>query len=125
MKHLKKFHKAPMRVIRLNKTHIKIKFRRSMLALKCALAQEKAETKEMFVIYSKAARGKADKADVAIANAQFFDILKGLGLGVFAILPFAPITIPILVKLADLVGVDLLPSAFNQLLSKKKKHNKK
>ncbi len=47
------------------------------------------------------------------ANEQFLDILKGLGLGVFAVLPFAPVTIPLVVKLGQWVGVDVLPSSFN------------
>jgi hypothetical protein len=47
-----------------------------------------------------------------IANQQFIDILKGLGIGIFAILPFAPITIPLMIKIGRLVGVEILPSAF-------------
>jgi hypothetical protein len=34
-------------------------------------------------------------------------------LGVFAVLPFAPVTIPLVVKLGQWVGVDVLPSSFN------------
>ena len=41
------------------------------------------------------------------------DILKGIGLGVFAVLPFAPITIPLVVKLGAVGYVDVLPSSFN------------
>jgi len=89
-----------------------------MVKLKWALAQEKQETKEMLAIYTKATRGRADKQEMAAAHAQFFDILKGLGLGVFAILPFAPITIPLLLKLASIVGVDLLPSSFSSKQNK-------
>jgi len=112
MKHFRKLHRAPIRVIRLNSRRAKIDFKRTMLKLKLALAQEKQETKEMLATYTKATRGGAGKAEMAAAHAQFFDILKGLGLGVFAILPFAPITIPVLIKLASMVGVDLLPSSF-------------
>ncbi|MGS0729206.1 hypothetical protein ACVBKF_23605, partial [Shewanella sp. 0m-11] len=50
---------------------------------------------------------------------QFGDLLKGLGLGVFAVLPFAPITIPIVVKLGKIVGVDVLPSSFNNMSERK------
>ncbi|NRA83599.1 MAG: hypothetical protein HRU22_07480 [Gammaproteobacteria bacterium] len=114
MKHLKKFHKAPFRVLKLNKKRVKIRFRWSMIKLKAALAQEKQETKEMLQIYAKFTQGGASKVEINIANKQFLDILKGLGLGVFALLPFAPITIPLLVKLAKLVGVELLPSSFSQ-----------
>ena len=114
MKHLKQFHKAPMRVLKLNHKRIKLRFRWSMIKLKIALAQEKKETKEMLSIYVKVTKGGASKDEICTANKQFLDILKGLGLGVFAVLPFAPITIPILVKLAKIVGVELLPSSFYQ-----------
>jgi len=89
-----------------------------MLKLQAALAQEKQETKEMVTIYTKATRGQANKHELAVAHAQFFDLLKGLGLGIFAILPFAPITIPLLVKLASMVGVELLPSSFTSTKEK-------
>ena len=85
-----------------------------MLQLRVALAQEKAETKIMLAIYRKHTRGQASKEELAIANEQFVDILKGLGLGVFAILPLAPITIPIIVKLARRVGVEVIPSSFHK-----------
>jgi hypothetical protein len=114
MKHLKKIHRAPIRVSRIQGRRMRNNFKRSMLDLKVALAQEKQETKEMFEIYGKGIKGQANKQDLAIAHSQFFDLLKGLGLGVFAVLPFAPITIPLLVKLAKLVGVELLPSSFTQ-----------
>jgi len=84
-----------------------------MVALKLALAQEKQETKEMLSIYRRYTQGQTNQAELKRANEQFVDILKGLGLGVFAVLPFAPITIPLVVKLGSLVGVDVLPSSFN------------
>jgi|TARA_Y100000034_G_C6863121_1_gene393086 hypothetical protein len=84
-----------------------------MLALKVALAQEKQETKEMLDIYKRYSFGEAHKSELKIANEQLVDILKGLGLGVFALLPFAPITIPLIVKLGQWVGVDVLPSSFS------------
>ena len=79
-----------------------------------ALAQEKAETQEMLVIYRKFTVGEASEAEMKAANEQLVDIIKGMGLGVFAILPFAPITIPVIIKLGQRFGVDVLPSAFNQ-----------
>ncbi|WP_010605203.1 hypothetical protein [Pseudoalteromonas maricaloris] len=113
MKLIKVVHKAPMRVARISKRRQQIRLRRAMIALKCALEQEKQETKEMLEIYKRYTLGRAHKAELKIANAQLVDILKGLGLGVFAVLPFAPITIPIIVKVGQLVGVDVLPSSFN------------
>jgi hypothetical protein len=84
-----------------------------MLELKAALSQEKQETKEMLEIYKRYTLGNAGKEELKIANEQFLDLLKGLGLGVFAVLPFAPITIPLIVKLGQWVGVDVLPSSFS------------
>ena len=67
----------------------------------------------MLSIYRRYTQGDVTKEELAKANSQFVDILKGLGLGVFAVLPFAPITIPLVVKLGRWVGVDVLPSSFN------------
>lgn len=83
-----------------------------MVRVKFALRQESVETKDMLIIYRKYTMGQATKEEMSEANAQFFDVIKGLGIGVFAVLPFAPITIPIAIKLGRLVGVEILPSAF-------------
>ncbi|MFC3034769.1 hypothetical protein ACFOEE_19875 [Pseudoalteromonas fenneropenaei] len=106
-------HKAPIRVVRISKRRQQLKLRRSLIALKFALRQERDETKVMLDIYRRYTVGQAKPRELKIANAQFFDLLKGLGLGVFAVLPFAPITIPIIVKLGQWLGVDVLPSSFN------------
>jgi hypothetical protein len=114
MRIIKYIHKAPIRVFKIKQQRSRLKIRRSMLQVKFALEQEKQETIDMLVIYRKYSQGKASKKEMGEANAQFVDILKGVGLGIFAILPFAPITIPLIVKLGKLVGVDVLPSAFNK-----------
>jgi len=106
-------HKAPIRVIKISHRRNRLRLRRTMLQLKIALAQETLETKEMIVIYRRYTKKQASPEELKIANKQFFDVLKGLGLGVFAVLPFAPITIPVIVKLGKIVGVDVLPSSFN------------
>ena len=113
MRLIKVVHKAPLRVAKISKRRQQIRLRRSMLALKIALAQEKQETKEMLDIYKRYSFGEAQKSELKVANEQLVDILKGLGLGVFAVLPFAPITIPLIVKLGQWVGVDVLPSSFS------------
>jgi hypothetical protein len=89
-------------------------FKQKMLTFKEALAQEKDETIEMLAIYRKFTMKKASKTEMKMANSQFFDLLKGTGLGMFALLPFAPITIPVILKLGKMVGVELLPSSFNK-----------
>ncbi|KAA1164741.1 hypothetical protein [Pseudoalteromonas fuliginea] len=113
MRLYKVIHRAPWRVVKISKKRQQLRFRRAMVALKLALAQEKQETKEMLSIYRRYTQGQTNQAELKRANEQFVDILKGLGLGVFAVLPFAPITIPLVVKLGGLVGVDVLPSSFN------------
>jgi hypothetical protein len=107
-------HKAPVRVIRVKRKRFVVRFKQQMLLLKAALSQEKAETRAMLSIYRKYTQGQASKEEIKIANQQFGDVVKGLGIGVFAVLPFSPITIPLMVKLGRVVGVEILPSSFNQ-----------
>ncbi|MEM0515939.1 hypothetical protein WCN91_11030 [Pseudoalteromonas sp. YIC-827] len=113
MRIYRSFHRAPLRVLMISRRRQKLKLRRAMVTLKWALAQERQETREMLDIYKRYTKGQASKQDLQVANKQFIDILKGLGLGVFAVLPFAPITIPLVVKIAHMVGVDILPSSFS------------
>ena len=113
MRLYKVIHRAPWRVVKISKRRQQLRFRRAMVALKIALAQEKKETKEMLFIYKRYTQGQTNSAELKRANEQFVDILKGLGLGIFALLPFAPLTIPLVVKLGRLVGVDVLPSSFS------------
>jgi hypothetical protein len=91
-----------------------------MLKVKIALAQEKVETKEMLSIYKRYTKRQASAEEMRIANQQFIDVLKGLGLGIFAVLPFSPITIPIMIKVGRMVGVEILPSSFVEQKNEKK-----
>ncbi len=118
------FRKAPIRVIFIARRRAVIKFRRQMLGIKWALAQEKSETKEMLSTYKKYTQRSASKEEMQAANKQFIDLIKGLGIGVFAILPFAPITIPVVIKLGRLVGVEILPSSFSEMESNRNKRIK-
>ncbi|SET39397.1 hypothetical protein [Thalassotalea agarivorans] len=111
----RKFFKAPLRVTLIVRKRNTLKLRRQMLLIKMALAQEKHETKAMLHTYAKYTRGAANKSEMKEANQQLVDLLKGLGIGVFAVLPFAPITIPVVIKLGRVVGVEILPSAFSEL----------
>ena len=79
----------------------------------------KEETREMLVIYRKFTQGNASDAEMKIANEQLVDVIKGLGIGVFAALPFAPITIPFIIKLGKRFGIEVLPSAFYEREGKK------
>tara|TARA_B100001063_G_C16622440_1_gene481422 strand:- start:18 stop:419 length:402 start_codon:yes stop_codon:yes gene_type:complete len=111
--------RSPVRLARITHKRGKRRIRRDLLAVKQALAQEKAETHEMLAIYRKFTQGDATKDELRIANEQLGDLVKGLGIGVFAVLPFAPITIPFLIKLGQRMGVDVLPSAFYEKEGKK------
>ncbi|MEW6989917.1 hypothetical protein AADZ91_04420 [Colwelliaceae bacterium 6441] len=111
--------KAPRRVIHISRKRQTTKLKRQLIRVKIALAQEKDETKEMLGIYRRYTVRQASPEEMKQANAQFLDVLKGLGIGVFAVLPFAPITIPIVIKIGKWVGVDILPSSFNEEKAKK------
>ncbi|GAA5141391.1 hypothetical protein [Thalassotalea piscium] len=108
------FFKAPRRVIFISRKRLITRVRRQLLRVKIALAQEKVETKEMLAIYKRYTKRQATPEEMKLANQQFFDVLKGLGIGIVALLPFAPITLPIVIKLGKLVGVDILPSSFRE-----------
>ena len=66
----------------------------------------------MLMTYQRFTKGKASKLEMEEANKQFIDVIRGLGLGVLAVLPFSPITLPFVVKLGERIGVNVLPSAF-------------
>jgi hypothetical protein len=106
------FFKVPRRVISISRRRQTAKLKRQLVRVKLALSQEKAETKEMLAIYRRYTKREATKEEMQQANKQFLDVLKGLGLGIFAVLPFAPITIPLVIKVGRLVGVEILPSSF-------------
>lgn len=116
-------YKAPVRVFRIGRKRFWMRLKRDMLVLKDALSQEKQETKDMLVTYKRYTKKQASREELNEANKQFADLLKGLSLGVFAVLPFAPITIPLVVKLGKMVGVDVLPSSFNNLSEMKRKRS--
>ena len=108
------FFRAPRRVTRITRKRQLTKLRRQLIRVKIALSQEKAETKEMLAIYKRYTKRQATSEEMKLANQQFFDVLKGLGIGVVVILPFAPITLPIVIKLGQKLGVDILPSSFRE-----------
>ena len=61
-------------------------------------------------------QGQASPEDIKLANKQFRDLLKSMGLGVIIVLPFSPITLPLVVKLGRKLGVEVLPDSFKDLL---------
>ncbi len=89
-----------------------IPIKRVLVVITKGLAQETRETKVMLGTYQRFTRGRASKLEMEEANKQFVDVIRGLGLGVLAVLPFSPITLPFVVKLGEKIGVNVLPSAF-------------
>ena len=89
-----------------------IPLKHGLLAVKRGLAQETRETKVMLSTYRRFTKGQASKQEMEAAHKQFVDVIRGLGLGVLAVLPFSPITLPFVVKLGERIGVNVLPSAF-------------
>jgi hypothetical protein len=83
-----------------------------ILKIKDALAKEGEQSIKMFETYAKYTQGLASVKEMDEANNQFKDFLKTIGLGVFAVLPGSPITIPLLIKLAEKLGIDIMPDSF-------------
>ena len=82
--------------------------------LKAGLSEEKKETKEMVRIYRRYMSGNATKEDLREANKQLRDLMKTMGLGVLLVLPFSFLTLPVLVKVGDRLGISIFPSAFSK-----------
>jgi hypothetical protein len=80
--------------------------------IKSALGRETEQTKKMLEIYQRYVQGEATMKEMDEANKQFLSFLKTIGLGVLAVLPFSPITIPAMVNLGKKVGIDILPDSF-------------
>lgn len=86
---------------------------KAILALKKIreyLEDEAYDTQEMVDIYRKYIQGTASKEEIREANIQFQDLVKNLGLGLLIILPFSPITLPIIIKLSRRLGIDIFPT---------------
>jgi len=100
-------------------TKIKLKkiIIKDLKKIKEGLAKESNLNKEMIITYikfstTKNKNSKLSKEDMKKANEQFKSFLKTLGLGTIAVLPLAPITIPLIVKLGRKFGIDIIPASF-------------
>ena len=84
--------------------------------LKEKFTEETESTRTMLKIYSDYVKGEASDEDVEKANKQLNEILKDLSFGLMAVVPFAPITIPMIAKFAKKHNIDLLPEWFKDSL---------
>tara|TARA_Y100000768_G_scaffold10348_1_gene7306 strand:- start:1979 stop:2272 length:294 start_codon:yes stop_codon:yes gene_type:complete len=80
--------------------------------LKEKFTEETESSKEMLIIYSNYLKGEVSEEDLDRANHQLNEILKDLSFGLLAVIPFAPVTIPIIAKFAKKHNIDLLPEWF-------------
>ena len=84
--------------------------------LKEKLTEETESTRTMLKISSDYVKGEANDEDIEKANKQLNEILKDLSFGLMAVIPFAPITIPMIAKFAKKHNIDLLPEWFKDSL---------
>lgn len=84
--------------------------------LKDKFTEETESTRTMLKIYSDYVKGEASDEDIEKANKQLNEILKDLSFGLMAVIPFAPITIPMIAKFAKKHNIDLLPEWFKDSL---------
>lgn len=94
------------------KTKLVHTLREDLLKVKAALSAETKHTRQMIQTYMRYTQGEATKEEMQAANEQFRSFLKTIGLGALAVLPFAPVTIPAVVKLGQKLGIDIIPNSF-------------
>ena len=82
--------------------------------LKKALSEESTETAYMLDVYFRKLKGDATPNEVKVANAQFRDLLKTVGVGFLVVMPLAPVTLVVLVWIGKKFKVDILPSWFSK-----------
>ena len=84
--------------------------------LKEKLTDETESSRVMLKTYSDYLKGEASDEELEKANQQLNEILKDLSLGLMAVIPLAPITIPMITKFAKKHNIDLLPEWFKDSL---------
>ena len=79
-----------------------------------AIKNEKEETKELAQLLKKYVeqQGSLSSEETKKVKDQFSDILKMAGLSIPIIMPFSFVIIPLIIKLGQKVGVNILPTSF-------------
>jgi Fe2+ transport system protein B len=79
-----------------------------------AIKNEKEETKELAQLLKKYVeqQGSLSSEEMKKVKDQFSDILKMAGLSIPIIMPFSFVIIPLIIKLGQKVGVNILPTSF-------------
>jgi len=80
-----------------------------------AIKNEADETKEMVSLIKKYIDNKDDfnKDDEKAVKEQLKDLMKLAGLSIPAIIPLMKFTIPFIIKLGEKLGINILPTSFN------------
>tara|TARA_Y100001970_G_scaffold98563_1_gene123903 strand:- start:49619 stop:49906 length:288 start_codon:yes stop_codon:yes gene_type:complete len=78
------------------------------------LKKENNNTLRMLSTYQAYLKNEASEEDIIEANLQLNELLKDLSLGLLSSLPFSPITIPFLAKIAKKYDVDIYPEWFKK-----------
>ena len=84
--------------------------------LKEKLVEETEPSRSMLKTYSDYIKDEATDEELEKANNQLNELLKDLSLGLMTVIPFAPITIPLVAKFAKKHNIDLLPKWFKDSL---------
>ena len=84
--------------------------------LKEKLTDETELSRAMLKTYSDYLKGEASEEELEKANQQLNEILKDLSLGLMAVIPLAPLTIPVVAKFAKKHNIDLFPEWFKDSL---------
>ena len=92
--------------------------RKALALLKATLKQDTESSREMLKTYYSFTQGNATEEELQKAKQQLDVLLKELGFGVLTILPFSPITIPLVAKLARKYDIDIVPDWFKDSLNK-------
>lgn len=86
--------------------------------LKMEMAREGKANSAMMRSYARWVEGRASEEEMRQAERQMRELLKTVGVGGLAILPFSPLTIPWLVAVGNKVGVQILPDWYYRIARK-------
>lgn len=110
-----------VRIVRVRKSEdesVKARFLVSADRILKGLKQERSETQEMIktffiLLTQKLPKGRSpEPEEVQAAIEQLKDVNRMAGLLVLAALPGSVVTLPVLCKLANKYGIEIMPSAF-------------
>ena len=93
----------------LDPEHLSRDLHAQLRELEALIAREGQAGQRMARTYAAYLRGEATQAEMAAANAELRRLLALLGVGTLAMLPFAFVALPAIMRLADHFDIRLLP----------------